>query len=194
MTNYNLILHACCAPCNSYVYEQLKPTYNISVYFYNPNIAPYSEYQKRLKEIETFCKMNGLCLYCGNYDVRTWTRLVKQYRFAGERTERCWKCFEVRLRETFEFAKSQKAKYVTTTLSVSPYKDAEEINRIGKKLEQDYDITFIESDFKKNDGYKKSVQLSKEYGFYRQNYCGCIYSKMERDKNSLWYSRIVKKD
>ena len=120
--------------------------------------------------------------------------MVKAYRFSGEKSERCRICYEIRLRKSFEFAIANNIGIVTTTLSISPHKDAGVINAIGKKLCSEFGIEFFEADFKKNDGFKKSLQLSKAYGFYRQNYCGCIYSKLERDKSSLWYKKYFKKE
>lgn len=184
MSEKKLLLHTCCAPCFSYVYELLKPTYNVISFFYNPNIAPLNEYNKRYNELKNFCDEKRIELYSAEHEARRWTSLVKEHRFLGERSERCRICYEIRLKKTFEIAKKNKINAVATTLSISPHKDAIMINKIGKELSMDFGIEFLEADFKKNDGFKKSLELSKAYGFYRQNYCGCIYSKMERDKNS----------
>ncbi len=187
-----LLLHSCCAPCFGYVYELLHPEYSISPFFYNPNIAPINEYHKRHQELDNFCAIKGIKLYTGECDAKQWTYLVKKHRFSGERSDRCWICYEIRLRKAFEFAKSNNFDIVTSTLSISPHKNAAKINSIGKKLNLEYGIKFLEADFKKKDGFKKSLELSKAHGFYRQNYCGCIYSKVEGDKNSLWYRKYGK--
>ena len=187
----SLLLHTCCAPCFSYVYELLKSSNNIISYFYNPNIAPKSEYLKRLEELNRFSNKWDYELFIGEYDIKKWTASVKPYRFSGERSERCWKCYRIRLEETFNFARINGIQKVGTVLSISPYKDTRFINSIGKELEQKYGIEFLEANFKKEDGYKKSVNLSKRHGLYRQDYCGCIYSRMERDRNSLWYKKYL---
>jgi len=193
LSEKKLLLHTCCAPCFSYVYELLKPTYNVISFFYNPNIAPLNEYNKRYNELKNFCDEKRIELYSAEHEARRWTSLVKKHRFLGERSERCRICYKIRLEKTFEFAKKNKISTVATTLSISPHKDAIMINRIGKELSREFGIEFLEADFKKNDGFKKSLELSKAYGFYRQNYCGCIYSKMERNKNSLWHREQVKR-
>ena len=180
-----IILHSCCAPCFSYVHEFLETQYTgyeIIPFFYNPNIAPFSQYRKRAEELENFCSLKNLEFNAGEYDARHWTSIVKDYRSCGERSERCWHCYEFRLAKTFEFAFNKKADLVASTLSISPHKNAQKINEIGKKFGLKSGISFLEADFKKNDGFKKSIELSKIYGFYRQNYCGCIYSKMEKEK------------
>ncbi|MBN2039846.1 MAG: epoxyqueuosine reductase QueH [Spirochaetes bacterium] len=189
MSNKSLLLHCCCAPCFGYVYELLKTAFDVLPFFYNPNIAPKKEYKKRLIEIEKYCGKLGCKFYCSDYNVRDWVKVVKKYRFSGEKSERCWVCYEFRLRRSFEFAAEKRCDIVATTLSISPHKDAEKINGIGKKLENEFGIEFLEADFKKNDGFRKSIEISNAEGFYRQNYCGCIYSKLERDKNSLWYKK-----
>lgn len=184
-----LLLHSCCAPCFSYVYELLESQYSVVPFFYNPNIAPAGEYNKRFNELKKFCDVKKIKLFTGDYDARRWTSLVKEQRFAGERSVRCRLCIEIRLRKSFEIAAANNTDIVATSLSISPHKDTEMINNIGKNLSLEFGIDFLEADFKKDDGFKKSLQLSKTYGFYRQNYCGCIYSKLERDKKSLWYNK-----
>ncbi len=127
--------------------------------------------------------MKGMSLQRGEYDISRWTDLIKQFRFFGERSIRCWKCYEFRLEEAFKVAKRRNIDIVTTTLTISPHKDAEKINSIGRQLSQKYEIEFMEADFKKKDGFKKTSKLSSEYGFYKQDYCGCVYSKLEKKKN-----------
>jgi predicted adenine nucleotide alpha hydrolase (AANH) superfamily ATPase len=144
------------------------------------------EYSKRLEELRRFARDKGFPLIEGEYDARRWTSGVKHLRFLGERSERCRQCCRIRLERAFMVARDRGFGAVATTLSISPHKSAEMINAIGTELEKEYGVRFLESDFKKNGGYGKSVELSKAYGFYRQNYCGCIYSKVERDKTSSW--------
>ncbi len=175
-----LVLHTCCATCLCYVYELLEPSYTIAVYYYNPNISPEYEFHKRLRDVETFCSMKGLDLYVGDYDNARWKDIIFPFRFHGERSERCSRCFETRFESTFEYALKYKADIVSTTLTIGPHKDTEKINSIGRDLSGRYGIPFLEADFKKDGGFRKASELSAGYGFYRQNYCGCIYSKMER--------------
>ena len=174
----------------AYVYELLKDDYNVVSCFYNPNITPMNEYNKRLHELQQFTEESGIELITGSYDTHSWTKKVKPYRFLGERSQRCWICYRIRLDKTFCCAHDKGIDLVATTLSISPHKSAERINSIGKELEKKFGIEFLIADFKKNDGFRKSVELSNKYSFYRQNYCGCIYSKMEREKNSLWYKKF----
>jgi len=188
-----LLLHTCCAPCLSSVFESLEKNYEISSLYFNPNIAPSEEYGRRLSELERFSGERDFLLIKGTYDLKSWTCEVKPLRFLGERSERCWRCYRIRLTNAFETARERNYGMVGTTLSVSPHKNAEMINAIGQELGRKYRIEFMAADFKKNDGYRRSVELSARYGFYRQNYCGCIYSKMERDKNSPWNKKFIKK-
>ena len=189
MAQRDILLHTCCAPCFSHSYELLKDSFKVVPYYYNPNISPEREYRKRLSELESYTGDIGVKLHIGNYDIREWTGRVKPFRFLGERSERCWHCYRFRLEESFRFAEENGFEIVATVLSISPHKDASMINEIGRELELKHGIAFLEADFKKNNGFKKSVELSRERGFYRQRYCGCIYSKMERDKNSIWYKK-----
>lgn len=193
MNRKKLLLNTCCAPCFSYVHELLCKPYNVTSFYYNPNIAPVSEYKKRLNELFNFAQNKKFQLIEGEYDSKNWTKAVKPFRFAGERSPRCHVCYRYRLEKSFIYAKDNGYDIVGTTLSVSPYKDSMILNSIGKELEQSYNIEYLESDFKKDDGYRKSIALSNAYGFYRQNYCGCVYSKQERDKGSLWYRARKKK-
>lgn len=189
MAKKDILLHTCCAPCFSYSYEFLKDSFHVVPYYYNPNISPEREYRKRLSELEAYTREIDVKLHVGNYDIREWTGEVKPFRFLGERSERCWHCYRFRLEESFRFAEKNGFEIVATVLSISPHKDASMINKIGRELELEHSVAFLEADFKKNNGFKKSVELSREHGFYRQRYCGCIYSKMERDKNSIWYKK-----
>lgn len=186
MNDTSLLLHACCAPCVSYVYELFADTHDVTVYFYNPNIAPRPEYDRRLAELERFAATRGFPLIVGSHDAREWTLRVKQYRFLGERSGRCRECIRMRLEEAFRKAAESGIASVATSLTVSPHKDAAMINGIGRELEGRFGVRFIAGDFKKADGYRRSVELSRVYGFYRQNYCGCVYSKLERSGDSAW--------
>ena len=185
----SILIHTCCAPCFGKVFEELLPSCNVISFFYNPNIAPEFEYNKRLEELRRFSKVKDFEINIGEYDNKRWTTSIRGYRFLGERSERCWECYRIRLEGTFRFAQKKQISMVGTVLSISPHKDADVINSIGKELAQKYGIEFFEANFKKGSGYKKAMEISKKYGFYRQNYCGCIYSKMERGKNSLWYQK-----
>lgn len=182
-----LLLHACCAPCSSYVLEYLSKYFEITIYYYNPNIYPETEYQRRMNELKKFISnyksINKINLIEEDYDTNDYYKAVKGYEKLGERSERCYKCYEFRMRNACKYAKENNFDYFTTTLSISPYKNSNWINEIGENLEKEYDIKYLYADFKKKNGYKRSLELSKEYGLYRQDYCGCVYSKQERENN-----------
>lgn len=177
-----LLLHSCCAPCSSYVITYLMDYFDITVLYYNPNIEPKSEYEKRKEEQKRFLKElqspHELTFMDADYDNSAWHDLVKDNENDKERGKRCYLCYQKRLEYTAKIAKEKNFEYFGTTLSLSPYKVSSWINEIGLKLETD-DIKFLVSDFKKRDGYKKSIELSKKYNLYRQDYCGCIYSKKD---------------
>lgn len=177
----NILLHVCCAPCMSYVYEALSPHFNITAFFFNPNIFPPLEYDKRLGELRRFSTMKDFSLIVKGGLINEWSREISPLKLLGEGSERCFTCFYFRLEAAFKEALERNIRLVATTLSISPRKDIDMINRAGKKLAEQYGIDFYDVDFKKNDGYKKSVELSRIYGFYRQSYCGCIYSRIERN-------------
>lgn len=183
-----LLLHACCAPCSSAVLEQLGNFFQITILYYNPNISTEDEYNKRLIEIKKFIKVfktkYPIKLLEGRYSPKEFFDIAKGLEKEKERGIRCYKCYTLRLEETAKIAEKERIKYFTTTLSISPYKNSNWINEIGKSLENDYNSTFIYSDFKKNNGYKRSIELSKQYNLYRQDYCGCIYSKIQRQQKS----------
>lgn len=178
-----LLLHSCCAPCSSYVLEYLSNYFSITVFYYNPNISPKEEFEKRVKEqqrlIASMPLKNPVDCIVGNYEPERFFELAKGLENVPEGGERCFRCYELRLRETAIVAKQNGFDYFTTTLSISPLKKAEKLNEIGRKLEQEYQVSYLYSDFKKKDGYKRSIQLSQEYQLYRQNFCGCVYSKRE---------------
>ncbi len=174
-----LLLHACCAPCATSVIERLKGDYELELFFYNPNIHPKSEYEKRLKEIERLAEYHSIKLHVGDYDVERWFSLVRIYKDEPEGGKRCVVCYAIRMKETVRLAKELGFDAFTTTLSVSPLKKYDRIRQIGEALEKKYGVEFERTDFKKKDGFKRSVELSKEFGFYRQYYCGCVYSNIE---------------
>ncbi len=169
-----------------YVYELLKDEFVVTAYFSNPNIMPAEEYRIRYAELESFSRLKGFQLITEIPDTKKWVKEVRDFRFYGEGSERCWKCYEIRLENTFKKAIALKFDIVATTLSISPHKNASKINEIGENLSKKYGIAFYSADFKKNDGVKKSVEISKLNNFYRQNYCGCIYSKLEKNSKSPW--------
>lgn len=178
-----LLLHSCCGPCSSYVLSYLSDYFKITVLYYNPNISPYDEYKKRLTEqiklINEMQSKNKIDLLECEYDHDMFLNISKGLENEPERGARCSKCYYMRLEYTAKRAKELGYDYFGTTLSVSPYKDAKRLNKYGAFLEQKYDIKYLYSDFKKKNGYKKSIELSKKYNLYRQNYCGCKFSKQE---------------
>lgn len=176
-----ILLHSCCAPCSSHVISFLTKYFDITILYYNPNISPEEEYLKRKEEqirlINTIKTQNKLDYIDCDYDNDIYENLIKGYEHCEERGARCTICFNLRLEKTAKLAKQNNYDYFCSTLTVSPYKNANLINSIGKNLEEEYNIKWLYSDFKKEEGYKKSIELSKEYNLYRQDYCGCIYSK-----------------
>lgn len=179
----SLLLHVCCAPCSSYVLEYLSAFFDITVFFYNPNITSESEYNYRVDEVHRLLShmsvTEDIRFVEGKYDTSEFFRIAKGLESAPEGSERCFKCYRLRLRESAEFAKNNGFDYFTTTLSISPYKNAEKLNTIGGELAEEYGVKYLFSDFKKRNGYKRSIELSAEYDLYRQDYCGCIYSRLE---------------
>lgn len=180
-----LLLHCCCAPCSSYVLEYLSEYFQITAFFYNPNIDPESEYTKRILELQRLISSMNLkhpvSFIAGQYDSDRFYEMAKGLEHVKEGGERCFKCYELRLREAAEIAKEGGFEYFTTTLSISPHKNAQKLNEIGKRLAEEYGVEYLLSDFKKKNGYKRSIELSEEYGLYRQNYCGCVFSKANKD-------------
>lgn len=180
-----LLLHACCAPCSSYCLEYLSQYFSITVLFYNPNISPETEYNKRVDEIRRLIDglpvNNKVSLIEGRYLPSEFYNSVKGLEKEPEGGKRCHVCYELRLREAAITAKELGFDYFTTTLSISPLKDAEKLNEIGKKLSDEYGVAYLYSDFKKKNGYKRSIELSREYKLYRQNFCGCVFSRREAD-------------
>ena len=201
-----LFLHSCCAPCSSYVLEYLRKFFRITVFYYNPNITQESEYRKRVEEqkrlilqynkereekvLESTQDMWYSIDYVdGDYDVKSFFDVTKGMEDCPEGGERCFKCYEMRLRETARKAQENGYDYFTTTLTISPMKNAAKLNEIGERLAKEYGIAWMPSDFKKKNGYKRSIELSAEYGLYRQDYCGCAFSKAEREKQKEMVQR-----
>lgn len=179
----SLLLHACCAPCSSHTLLYLYDYFNITVYFCNPNIAPESEYIYRKNELKRLVSELGLDVKIidEDYDSEPFYALAKGIEHLPERSERCQKCIEYRLRKTGDMAKNLGSDYFTTTLTISPHKDCAFINECGGRLAEELGVAYLFSDFKKHEGYKHSIELSKKYNLYRQDYCGCIYSRKARE-------------
>lgn len=178
-----LVLHACCAPCSSAVLERLNEAFEITVYYYNPNIAPESEFRLRAQEQARLVRqmpLQDVRVVEGPYDSARFYHLVRGLEGEPEGGERCNVCFEMRLRRTAEFALEMGAPYFTTTLSISPLKDARRLNALGMRIAAEMGLHYLCSDFKKKNGYRRSCELSQQYGLYRQDYCGCIFSQQER--------------
>lgn len=178
-----LLLHACCGPCSSYVVEYLSNYFDITIYYYNPNTYPEYEFNRRLDELNKFINSfnDKIKVVEENYNPIEFYNSIKGLEHLGEKSRRCYNCYKLRMNKAALYAKENNFDYFTTTLSISPYKNANWINEIGSKLENKIGIKYLYSDFKKKDGYKRSLELSKEYGLYRQEYCGCVYSKQERE-------------
>ena len=178
-----LLLHACCGPCSSYCLELLKKYFDITIFYSNDNISPKEEYLKRLDVISNFSKKyHNINVIYDEYNNDDYNDKIKNHEHDGEKSIRCYLCYELRLKKTALKAKELGYDFFTTTLSISPYKISKWINEIGYNIQNKYHINYLYSDFKKDDGYKKSIELSCKYNLYRQDYCGCKYSKEERDK------------
>lgn len=181
-----LFLHSCCAPCSSYTLEYLSNYFDITVYYFNPNISPKAEFDKRYAEqkrlIEALPSKHPIKLVCGEYDYNDFLKIAKGYENVPEGGERCFRCYRMRLESTAKLAKEQGFDYFCTTLSISPLKDSQKINEIGYEVAEKYGMKWLPSDFKKKEGYKRSIELSREYQLYRQNFCGCVFSKENKDE------------
>ena len=180
----SLFLHSCCAPCSSYCLEYLSKYFMITVFYYNPNIFPDSEYEDRVKEQERLIRelnesgvKHPIHLVKGAFCPEVFYEAVKGLEREPEGGARCTECFKLRLEESAKLAKEGNYDYFTTTLTISPLKDAERLNQIGEEMGGKYGVKFLNSDFKKKNGYKRSTELSREHDLYRQNYCGCVYSR-----------------
>ncbi len=172
-----LLLHICCMGCGAHIAGELKKNFRVTLFFYNPNIFPENEYNKRLGEAKKIAKKFNLKLIIGKYKHNEWLELIKGNEREPEKGKRCIICYHERLKETAVKAKEIGSDYFTTTLTISPRKDARAISEIGNGLADKYDIKFLDKDFKKQDGFKKTCELSRELGLYRQNYCGCEFSR-----------------
>ena len=176
-----LLLHSCCGPCSTTCISFLTNYFDITVLYYNPNIEPVEEYQKRkgeqIKFINSFNSVNKLDFMDCDYDNKAFLDISKGLETEKEGGARCHKCYYLRMSKTAQIAKDNNYDYFATTLTVSPYKDSQVINKIGERISNEFNIKYLYSDFKKNDGYKKSIEMSKKYKLYRQNYCGCHYAK-----------------
>ena len=181
-----LLLHACCAPCSSYVLEYLSSLFEITLFFYNPNIFPPEEYAFREEELLRLVREMGLSetvhVLRGHYDPEEFFQMAKGKENLPEGGNRCHACYTLRLRESGRIAAEGGFDYFTTTLSISPYKNAHWLNEIGAEVAKKVGVPYLHSDFKKKNGYKRSCELSAEYGLYRQDYCGCIYSKQAKEQ------------
>ena len=179
-----LLLHCCCAPCSSYVLERLNSIFEIAVFFYNPNIYPQAEFEKRVEEqrrlVAEMPHEGRIEVIRGDYNPDAFLRMCRGHEEDPEGGERCTRCFRLRLSETAKLAALRGDDYFTTTLSISPLKDAQRLNAIGSEYARTFDVPYLFSDFKKKNGYKRSCELSAQYGLYRQDYCGCIFSQRNR--------------
>lgn len=178
-----LLLHSCCAPCSSYTLEYLSRYFSITVFYFNPNISPKAEFDKRFAEqkrlIEALPSKNKISLICGDYNYDEFLNIAHGYESVPEGGERCFRCYRMRLEKTAELAKQKGFDYFCTTLSISPLKNSQKINEIGFDVAEKYGVKWLPSDFKKREGYKRSIELSREYDLYRQNFCGCVFSKSQ---------------
>lgn len=176
----SLLLHSCCAPCSTYVLEYLSNYFHITIYYYNPNISYLEEYKRRIEEQKKFISelpvVHPISFIEGIYEPKLFYDIAQGHEKDPEGGERCFSCYELRLDETARLAREREFDYFTTTLSISPHKNAAKLNEIGESMSTKHNIPYLYSDFKKKNGYKRSVELSKEYDLYRQDYCGCVYS------------------
>lgn len=183
-----LLLHSCCAPCSSYTLEYLSRYFDITVYYFNPNISPKHEFDKRFEEQKRLISQmpfkNSVTLVEGDYNYDDFLEIAKGLENVPEGGERCFRCYKMRLESTARLAKEQGFDYFCTTLSISPLKNSQKINELGFEIEEKYGVKWLPSDFKKREGYKRSIQLSKEYSLYRQNFCGCVFSKNQQGESN----------
>lgn len=183
-----LLLHSCCAPCSSYTLEYLSRYFDITVYYFNPNISPKQEFDKRFEEQKRLISQmpfkNSVTLVEGAYNYDDFLEIAKGLENVPEGGERCFRCYKMRLESTARLAKEQGFDYFCTTLSISPLKNSQKINELGFEIEEKYGVKWLPSDFKKREGYKRSIQLSREYSLYRQNFCGCVFSKNQQGESN----------
>jgi epoxyqueuosine reductase len=174
-----MLLHTCCAPCAIYVVQQLAKEYDLALHYYNPNIHPADEYQKRLNEIIKWATKNSIKLIEDDYNADEWFDNIKGFEQAPEGGERCWVCYELRMRKTAQYAQNNDYEVFSTTMSISPHKNADKLNEIGDSLSKEYNVEYLSANWKKNDGFKIACELSKQEDFYRQDYCGCEFSQKQ---------------
>src|SRR3712207_2509271 len=183
----SLMLHSCCGPCSSYVLEYLSEFFSITVFYYNPNIYPSEEYWYRVNEQQKIIDLtnakNPIKMITGRYDTERFYNMARGMEDVKEGGSRCHRCYEMRLRETAEMAKKEGFDYFTTTLTISPHKDSQVLNKIAEDIACQIGVKNLPSDFKKKGGYKRSCEITREHGLYRQDYCGCVYSKMEMERS-----------
>lgn len=181
-----LLLHSCCGPCSSHTQNLLAKFFDVTIFYTNDNIYPTEEFYLRLDEQKKICASLGLGIdvIADDYNPSNYYNAVKGLENLGERSKRCYECYKFRMEKTAKKAKELGFEYFTTTISISPYKNAKWCNEIGYELENKYDVKYLYSDFKKEEGYKKSIELSKEYEIYRQDYCGCVFSLKERGEHT----------
>ncbi len=177
MEKTKLLLHICCAPCSTHVVEVLREDYDVTGYFYNPNIHPESEYRHREAEMKRYAGKVGIEMVCAEYDDARWLEAVKGMENVPEGGERCFLCYRMRSEKAAEYAREHGYQSFTTTLSISPHKNAEKINEIGSEIAERHGLQWHTADFKKRGGFDRSIRMSKEAGLYRQSYCGCIFSQ-----------------
>lgn len=185
----SLLLHSCCAPCSSYTIEYLSNYFKITILYYNPNISPQEEYEKRKAEqirlIHSMHLKNKVDFMDCDYNYNDFLNIANGYEHCPEGGERCFRCYELRLDKTARLASDENFDYFCTTLSISPLKNSQKINQIGFDIEKKYNVKWLPSDFKKKEGYKRSIELSRQYNLYRQNFCGCTYSKQQNDNKEI---------
>lgn len=180
MSKKKLLLHICCGPCSVYVFEKLEEEYDVTGFFYNPNIHPAGEFEFRKKEMERVAQLKNWKVVYRDYDMENWFHRVKGYEKEPEKGKRCSICFYMRLEKAFEYAAAENFDVVTSTLSISPYKVTKQINAEGEKLAQTFDLEFLPENFKKQDGFNIGKKMAVELGIKHQDYCGCTYSKVEK--------------
>lgn len=187
-----LLLHICCIACGVYVMELLRKDFEVDLYFFNPNIAPKKEYEKRLEEIKKIADSKNFKIIIGKYTHKAWLKKIKGHEKDREKGQRCLICYQYRMESALKLAKKDGYEYFTTTLTTSPHKLAKEISRIGQELSEKYGVKYFDQDFKKQDGFKKSSELSKSLGLYRQDYCGCEFSLRDSNIKRKKLKKVVK--
>jgi len=185
LSKRRLLLHVCCAPDATVGFERLGPEYDLTAFFYNPNIHPKAEYELRKSELERLCQEMGVPYVSAPYDPERWFALTRGLEWEPEKGRRCDICFRMRLEATAQKAVELGIDLIAAVLTVSPHKLAERINAIGAEVAGKYGIEYLPTNLKKKDGFKRSVELSKQFKLYRQDYCGCIYSKRDRERQKL---------